>query len=137
MTLRDNHQVLVADDEEATRHLLDFILGKAGFDVIAASDGTTALELLHQDISVALLDIRMPRMDGIEALKAIRELMTDLPVIMMSAHGDIHEAVLGMKLGAFDYIQKPVEADKLIGLVRQASRMKATIDQKGQGGPEG
>lgn len=129
MTRRDNAQVLVADDEEAIRHLVDFMLERAGFDVIAASDGTTALELLHEDISVALLDLRMPSMDGIETLKAIRERMPDLPVLIMSAHGDVRDAVQAMKLGAFDYIQKPFEADELIGLVRQASRMKATMDQ--------
>jgi len=129
MTRRENPQVLVADDEDAIRHLVDFMLEKAGFDVCAAADGKAALEMVNEDFSVVLLDLRMPVMDGMETLKVIRERHPDLPVLIMSAHGDVRDAVRAMKLGAFDYIQKPFEADELLGLVRQASRMKATFDQ--------
>ena len=129
MTRRENPQVLVADDEDAIRHLVDFMLEKAGFDVCAAADGKAALEMVNEDFSVVLLDLRMPVMDGMATLKVIRERHPDLPVLIMSAHGDVRDAVRAMKLGAFDYIQKPFEADELLGLVRQASRMKATFDQ--------
>jgi len=129
MTRRENPQVLVADDEDAIRHLVDFMLEKAGFDVHTAPDGRAALEMLNEDLSVVLLDLRMPVMDGMETLKVIRERHPDMPVLIMSAHGDVRDAVRAMKLGAFDYIQKPFEADELLGLVRQASRMKAAFDQ--------
>src|ERR1700683_2449246 len=113
--------VLVAEDERAARISLTALLEAAGLRVIHAEDGRTALSLLLQEEpDAALLDIRMPGIDGLEVLRKAREGGSDTAVIIMTAHGDSSAAIEAMKLGAFDYVAKPIDFDALLPQLRRA-----------------
>jgi DNA-binding NtrC family response regulator len=113
--------VLVAEDERAARVSLTALLEAAGLRVIPAEDGRTALSLLlHEEPDAALLDIRMPGIDGLEVLRKAREGGSDTAVIIMTAHGDSTAAIDAMKLGAFDYVAKPIDFDTLLPQLRRA-----------------
>ena len=113
--------VLVAEDERAARVSLMALVEAAGFRVIPAEDGKTALSrLLHDEPDAALLDIRMPGIDGLEVLRKAREGGSDSVVIIMTAHGDSSAAIEAMKLGAFDYVAKPIDFDTLLPQLRRA-----------------
>ena len=113
--------VLVAEDERAARVSLTALVEAAGFRVIPAEDGRTALSLLlHDEPDAALLDIRMPGIDGLEVLRKAREGGSDTAVIIMTAHGDSSAAIEAMKLGAFDYVAKPIDFDTLLPQLRRA-----------------
>lgn len=114
-------QVLVAEDERAARSSLTALLQSVGFKVLPAEDGETALSLLlHEEPEAALLDIRMPGIDGLEVLRRSREGGSDTAVIIMTAHGDSSAAIEAMKLGAFDYVTKPIDFDSLLPQLRRA-----------------
>ena len=115
--------VLVVDDEESIRSSLHKLLTYQGYQAELAEDGFRALEILDEKaIDVVMLDIKMPRMDGIEVLQKVRE-RTDPPkVIMISAHGTIDTAVECTRLGAFDFLEKPWDHDRLLVTVRNASK---------------
>lgn len=100
-------RILVADDESDIRSVLVLYLENAGYEVVEAADGGEALEaLLTQKIDLCLLDIMMPVMDGYQVLKRLRE-TSDIPVIVISAKGQDPEKILGLNLGADDYLVKP------------------------------
>ncbi len=114
-------QVLIAEDERAARVSLKALLEGAGFEVIAAEDGRSALSLLlSKEPAAALLDIRMPGLNGLDVLRKAREGGSDTALIVMTAHGDSGTAIEAMKLGAFDYVAKPVDFDKLLPQLRRA-----------------
>jgi len=113
--------ILVVDDEERIRESVREILSDEGYRVIEATDGTRVLELIRKERPrLVLLDIWMPRVDGIELLKEIKEREPEVDVIMISGHGNIHTAVTATKLGAFDFIEKPLSLDGLLLTVRRA-----------------
>ncbi|MEN6626965.1 MAG: sigma-54 dependent transcriptional regulator [Candidatus Sumerlaeia bacterium] len=114
--------VLVADDDNHIRTLLNYTLEKAGCRTYPASNGREALDLMSDEIDVALLDVRMPQVDGLQCLSEITRLHPDVQVIMITAHTDIRDAVGAIKNGAFDYFAKPFNPEELIGTVRQAAR---------------
>jgi len=114
-------QVLIAEDERAARVSLQALLEAAGFKVMAAEDGRSALSLLlMEEPAAALLDIRMPGLDGLEVLKKAREGGSDTALIVMTAHGDSTTAIEAMKLGAFDYVTKPIDFDRLLPQLHRA-----------------
>jgi DNA-binding NtrC family response regulator len=114
-------QVLVAEDDKAARMSLTALLEAAGLKVLAAEDGGSALSLLlREEPEAALLDIRMPGMDGLEVLRKARAGGSDTAVIIMTAHGDSTAAIEAMKLGAFDYVAKPIDFDVLLPQLRRA-----------------
>jgi two-component system nitrogen regulation response regulator NtrX len=116
-------RVLVVDDEESIRRSLAGLLSDEGWEVATASDGDAALAAVREDagaVDVVLLDIAMPGRDGIAVLEALREAHPDLPVVMMSGHGAIETAVRSTRLGAFDYIEKPLSAEKLLLTLQHA-----------------
>jgi two-component system response regulator AtoC len=114
-------QVLVIDDEENLRHYLQLVLGEAGYQVEAASDGREALERMqHQTWDIVLCDIRMPRMDGMAFLKEVKARGLEGTIIMMSAYGTVDTAVEAMKIGAYDYVSKPFNADEIILTLKKA-----------------
>ena len=113
--------ILIVDDEESICQSLAGILRDEGYDTIAAGSGEEALKLIEEEMpNLVLLDIWLPGMDGIEVLKIIRSEYPQIRVIMMSGHGTIETAVKATKLGAYDFIEKPLSLDKIILLVNHA-----------------
>jgi UDP-3-O-acyl N-acetylglucosamine deacetylase len=111
----------VVDDEEGIRESVREILTDEGYRVIEASDGSKVLELIRKERPrLVLLDIWMPKIDGIGLLKEIKKQEPEVNVVMMSGHGNIHTAVAATKLGAFDFIEKPLSLDGLLLTVRRA-----------------
>ncbi len=107
-------RVLVVDDDRAHRTMLRAVLAGAGYTALEADDGDVALEVVRSEpVDVVLLDLRMPRVGGIEALEAIRSARPGLPVVLMTAYASVGTAVDAMKKGAFDYLTKPVDLEDL------------------------
>jgi len=125
-----DEKILVVDDEDSIRASLAGILEDEGFRVMHANDGITALDVLRRELpDLVLLDIWMPRVDGIETLRKIKELYPSLSVIMMSGHGTIETAVKSTKMGAYDFIEKPLSLEKLLVCVRNALGMIRLKDE--------
>ena len=116
-----NETILVVDDEVSICQSLKAILEDEGYQVLVAGSGEEALRVVTEEIPhLVLLDIWLPGMDGLETLKAIRAAHPNMLIIMMSGHGTIETAVKATKLGAFDFIEKPLSLDKVIILVSNA-----------------
>ena len=113
-------RVLMVDDEAEFRRTTDKILSRRGFETIMAESGEEALEKLSENPDVVILDIRMAGMDGHETLRAIKKQKPDLPVIMLTGHGDLPSAYEAYEEGAFDYLAKPCDIDVLTGKIRDA-----------------
>lgn len=113
--------ILVVDDEESIRQALLGVLGDEGFNVFLAKDGYDALQMVKEKLpDVVLLDIWMQGIDGIEVLKSLKKQYPTLAVIMISGHGTIETAVKATKLGAYDFIEKPLHLDKIIITINHA-----------------
>jgi DNA-binding NtrC family response regulator len=113
--------ILVIDDEQSIRDSITMILQYAKYAVITESNGASGLQALAaNEIDAVLLDIKMPEMDGLEALKEIKRKNAELPVIMISGHGTFETAVEATRMGAFDYLPKPLDRDKLLIALRNA-----------------
>ncbi len=113
--------VLVVDDEEIVRFVFSKTLAEKGFSVIEAKDGSDALALLASGgVDAVLLDLKMPGMDGIETMKRMKELDPDIPVIMVTAFGDIATAVEAIKLGAYDFVEKPPQISRIMVTLERA-----------------
>lgn len=116
-----SRKVLIVDDEAAIRQSLEGALMDEGFRVKLAETGEKALEQIRREIpDVVMLDIWMPGRDGLQILSEIKALWPDLPVVMMSGHGTIETAVKSTKLGAYDFIEKPIELDRTLVVLRNA-----------------
>jgi len=114
-------RILIVDDEENFRHMLSVILIKEGYEVETASNGEEGLKKgVASPFDQILCDIRMPRMDGLEFLKAIQKTGAEATIIVMSAYGTVDIAIEAMKLGAYDYISKPFKPDEIILTLRKA-----------------
>lgn len=138
---RPSDLILVVDDEPRVRESIRSILEDEGFVVIEASNGQEGLKRVSADKpDSVLLDIWMPDLDGIEVLRGIKQLDADLPVIIMSGHGTIETAVKAAKLGAYDFLEKPLSIDKLELVLRNALSQRALLEKnralKGEGGSE-
>ncbi len=121
-------RLLVVDDEEAFREMMKLLLTEEGYPVMAAADGVEAINLLQQNtFDVVLLDIRMPKVDGVEVLKYIRENLTDTQVIMLTGVTELKLAVECMKIGAYDFIAKPHSTPELLTTVDRAFEKKQLI----------
>jgi two-component system response regulator AtoC len=108
-------KVLIVDDQETIRHFLAKAFEQEGHDVVQAASGEQAWEHLKTDQpDAAILDLKLPGMNGMELLEKIKQIDTHIPVIMITAYGEISSAVKAIKTGAFDYITKPVDIDRLI-----------------------
>jgi len=113
--------ILVVDDEKGVQTSVQGILEDAGFNALAVSSGEEALELmLNKEIPVVLLDVWLPGMDGLQALAKLRQISPDTIVIMISGHASIETAVRATKLGAFDFVEKPLSLDKTLLVVKNA-----------------
>lgn len=122
--------ILVIEDESAIRRVLVKILAEESKDYILheAVDGLEGIEMIKEmDYDLVLCDIKMPKMDGVEVLEAIKKIKSEIPVVMISGHGDLETAVNTMRLGAFDYISKPPDLNRLLNTVRNALDRKKLI----------
>jgi two-component system response regulator HydG len=123
-------KVLVVDDELIVRESLKGWLEKFGFVVEAVEDGPTALERLDSEgFGLLFVDIKMPGMDGIELLKAVKEDQPDVMVVMITAHGSIESAIDAMKAGASDYLMKPFDPEDLDLLTQKLAQTKKIVDE--------
>ncbi|HUV37318.1 MAG TPA: sigma-54 dependent transcriptional regulator [Patescibacteria group bacterium] len=112
-------RVLIVDDEESIRNSLEKLLAYEKYKAYTAADGKSGLETIADErIDIVLLDIKMPGMDGLEVLQKIKEVRSDLPVVIISGHGTISTAVEATKLGAFDFIEKPIDLERLLLTIR-------------------
>jgi two-component system, NtrC family, response regulator len=125
--------ILIVDDEKNYPLILSAILEEEGFETFTANSGHDALEILAStDIDLVLTDMKMPSMDGIELLEKIKAKDQDLPVIMMTAHGTVDKAVEAMQKGAYSYILKPFDNDRLIIYVNKAVGMHRVVKENRQ-----
>ncbi|MET6990105.1 sigma-54-dependent transcriptional regulator [Sediminicola arcticus] len=123
-------KILVIEDESAIRRVLVKILSEENDSYIVeeAEDGLKGLESIKkEDYDLVLCDIKMPKMDGVEVLEAARKIRPEIPFIMISGHGDLDTAVNTMRLGAFDYISKPPDLNRLLTTVRNALDKKELV----------
>jgi UDP-3-O-acyl N-acetylglucosamine deacetylase len=124
-----NQLVLVVDDEASIRRSLEGVLKDEGFSVVLAEDGESAIRILmNTRPALVLLDIWMPGMDGLETLRKIKEIHQDLPVVMISGHATISTAVAATRLGAMDFLEKPLDLSGTIQLVRRVLNQAETPD---------
>ncbi len=123
-------KILVIEDEAAIRRVLVKILSEENesYQLEEAEDGQKGLDMIKKnDYDLALCDIKMPKMDGVEVLQAARKIKPEIPFIMISGHGDLDTAVNTMRLGAFDYISKPPDLNRLLTTVRNALDKKELV----------
>ncbi len=113
--------ICIVDDEPAILHSLSSILEDEGYQVSVATNGVEGMKVVRSDSpDLVILDIWMPEMDGLETLKRLRSQFPGILVVMMSGHGSIETAVKATKLGAYDYLEKPLDLEKVTILVRNA-----------------
>jgi len=121
MTIMSDRQILLVDDEKGLRDILSKILRKEGYGVITACDGQQAIDKVkNYHPALTFLDLKMPGMDGIETLSKIRKFDDELIIIILTAYGTIESAVKATKLGAYDYITKPFQQEKIKILIQNA-----------------
>ncbi len=123
-------KILIIEDEAAIRRVLNKILSEENknYQVEEAEDGLEGMEKIKDnDYDLVLCDIKMPKMDGVEVLEATKKIKPEIPVVMISGHGDLDTAVNTMRLGAFDYISKPPDLNRLLNTVRNALDRKNLV----------
>ena len=127
-------KILIIEDEAAIRRVLVKILSEESdtYQVEEAEDGLVGIEKIKkEDYDLVLCDIKMPKMDGVEVLEATKKIKPETPIVMISGHGDLDTAVNTMRLGAFDYISKPPDLNRLLNTVRIAlDRKELVVENK-------
>jgi two-component system, NtrC family, nitrogen regulation response regulator NtrX len=127
-------KILIIEDEAAIRRVLTKILSEENdaYKVEEAEDGIQGLEKIkNSDYDLVLCDIKMPKMDGVEVLEAVKKIKPEIPMVMISGHGDMETAIQTMRLGAFDYISKPPDLNRLLNTVRNAlDRKQLVVENK-------
>ncbi|MDR7371132.1 sigma-54 dependent transcriptional regulator [Flavobacterium aquidurense] len=123
-------KILIIEDEAAIRRVLVKILSEENdtYQVDEAEDGAVGLDKIkNNDYDLVLCDIKMPKMDGVEVLEAVKKIKPEIPMVMISGHGDMETAIHTMRLGAFDYISKPPDLNRLLNTVRNALDKKQLV----------
>jgi DNA-binding NtrC family response regulator len=127
-------KILIIEDEAAIRRVLNKILSEENdvYNVEEAEDGLQGLEMImNNDYDLVFCDIKMPKMDGVEVLEKVKKIKPEIPMVMISGHGDLETAVNTMRLGAFDYISKPPDLNRLLNTVRNAlDRKELVVENK-------
>lgn len=127
-------KILIIEDEAAIRRVLVKILSEENdsYEVEEAEDGLAGIEKIkNDDYDLIFCDIKMPKMDGVEVLEATKKIKPEIPIVMISGHGDLDTAVNTMRLGAFDYISKPPDLNRLLNTVRNAlDRKELVVENK-------
>jgi two-component system, NtrC family, response regulator AtoC len=115
-------RVLVADDESNMRRVLEAILRREGYEVVTAANGLDAVSEMNRDIHTVITDLKMPGLDGMGLLRRLQQDFPEVPVVMITAHGSVESAVEAVKLGAFDYLEKPFEQEQIRQIVAKAMK---------------
>ena len=127
-------KILIIEDEAAIRRVLTKILSEESdsYQVEEAEDGVAGFDKIkNNDYDLVLCDIKMPKMDGVELLEAVKKIKPEIPMVMISGHGDMETAINTMRLGAFDYISKPPDLNRLLNTVRNAlDRKQLVVENK-------
>ncbi|WP_140485062.1 sigma-54-dependent transcriptional regulator [Flavobacterium sp. GSA192] len=127
-------KILIIEDEAAIRRVLTKILSEENdaYQVEEAEDGVSGYEKIkNNDYDLVLCDIKMPKMDGVELLEEVKKIKPEIPMVMISGHGDMETAIQAMRLGAFDYISKPPDLNRLLNTVRNAlDRKQLVVENK-------
>lgn len=127
--MKTQAHILVVDDDDGIRRSLNKILSYEGYEVTQASNGSQGVNLaLQEEPDLILLDIKMPRMDGIEVLETLLKQGTKAPVVMISGHATVTTAVEATKLGAFDFMEKPLDRERLLITIRNALEKKELVE---------
>lgn len=127
----EKQKILVVDDDSNICELLRMYLEKDGFDTAIASDGEKALELVNSyNPDLILLDIMMPRLDGWQVCREVRKL-GDIPIIMLTAKGEVFDKILGLELGADDYISKPFDTKEVVARIKAVLRRSSEKAKNG------
>src|SRR5205809_1730289 len=130
MATSRNGTILVVDDEEIMREILETLLSREGYDVRVASSGAEGLEMARAlPIDAALVDIMMPGLDGIATLDELKRIDEDLAVMMITAYASVESAISAMKAGAFDYISKPFKNDEVLVVIRNAMERRRLVHE--------
>ncbi len=125
-------KILIIEDEASIRRVLNKIISEENetYEVEEAEDGLIGIDMIKKsDYDLVLCDIKMPKMDGVEVLEKVKKLKPEIPIVMISGHGDLDTAVNTMRLGAFDYISKPPDLNRLLNTVRNALDKKELVAQ--------
>jgi len=123
-------KILIIEDEASIRRVLVKILTEENtqYEVFEAEDGLIGTEMIkNADFDLVLCDIKMPKMDGVEVLEAVKKIKPEIPMVMISGHGDLDNAVNTMRMGAFDYISKPPDLNRLLNTIRNALDKKQLV----------
>ncbi|OEH84459.1 DNA-binding response regulator [Desulfuribacillus stibiiarsenatis] len=132
-----SRKILVVDDEESILKLITFNLEKAGYETLTATDGEKAVEIAAtQKLALIILDLMLPGMDGMDVCKSIRQNKIKVPIIMASAKDDEFDKVLGLELGADDYITKPFSPRELMARVKAVLRRTSEASMEKEENPE-
>ena len=123
-------KILIIEDESAIRRVLKKIISEENdsYNVEEAEDGLQGIEKIKsKDYDLILCDIKMPKLDGVEVLEKAKKIKPEIPIVMISGHGDLDTAVNTMRLGAFDYISKPPDLNRLLNTIRNALDKKELV----------
>jgi DNA-binding NtrC family response regulator len=126
-----NLQLLLVDDEERFLTTTKILLEKRGIETAVAASGEEALKVLSEKrVDVAVVDVKMPGMDGVELMRRLKELEPGVEVIMLTGHATVESAVQCLRLGAFDYVMKPCDLPELVAKVHAALARKRESEEK-------
>jgi len=126
-----NMKLMLVDDETRFLATTKKLLTKKGYDVLTADSGAQALNVLaSKTVHVVILDVKMPGMDGLETLRAIKKNFPLVEVIMLTGHGTVESAVKGLKLGATDFLNKPADIDELLVKAEEAYDKRLRLEEK-------
>jgi DNA-binding NtrC family response regulator len=127
----DEMRIMLVDDEEGFLSTTRNVLERKGINTATATSGSEALEKLTQEnIDVVILDVKMPGMDGVSALKAIKSRYPSIEVIMLTGHGTVESALDGLRAGASDYLTKPVDIDELVAKAEEAFARRKYLEER-------
>jgi DNA-binding NtrC family response regulator len=125
-----NKTILITDDDESLRRVIEYNLSNKGYRLLLASSGEEALSIFKsEDVDIVVTDIKMEKMDGLELLEKIKRIKNNALVIMITAHGSIETAVKAMKLGAYDYITKPFDRDELQIMIEKGLNLQTLMSE--------
>jgi DNA-binding NtrC family response regulator len=132
MEKKQKNKVLVVDDEPTMIDLVRYALTRNGYEVVTAQTGQAAIEAFEEDFSAVLIDLRLPDTNGLALAEKLRQISKDTQIVMISAHGEIRDAVQAIRQGALNYITKPFHLDDLVNQINQAVSLTATLRSANQ-----